>query len=356
MDAIRIGIAGLGRAGWGMHGPEVDAQAGKFKFVACCDTDPAHLKRFTDKYTSCVAYADIRDLVADPAVELVSVATRTTEHVEHALLALRAGKHVFLEKPIAVSYQQALKLKAAAAKARGRLFIRHNRRFEAGFAHVMEIMQSSMLGHVYEIKLRRNGYSRRDDWQTVIRAGGGQLLNWGPHIIDHALQFLGSPVAEQWSDLQKIAAVGDAEDHVHIILLGRKGRLVDLQISGGAALGEPEYLVLGTKGALQSVGNEFRLRYLDPASKLAKRRPKPDVIMDGFGTPDNLKWIDKTIPVSPKSGADMTKTIWECLHDSIRRGKPFPITLDQAIEVMRVVSAARTGTRFEIKGRGGRRG
>lgn len=343
-NPIRIGIVGLGRAGWGMHGPEIDSAGGKFRIVAGCDVDADHRKRFAGKY-GCPVYRRIEDLIADAQVELVDIATRSTEHVTHAQMALKADKDVFLEKPIAVSYSEALKLKPAIRRSRGKLYVRHNRRFEPGFQHIREIMASGILGQVYEIKLRRNGYGRRDDWQTLIRCGGGQLLNWGPHIIDHALRFLESPVADMWSDLKLVAAVGDAEDHLRIILKGRNGRIVDLQISGGAAIPEPEHVVLGTRGGLRSSGNEIFLRYLDPKIKLVPRRAKAGTPKEGFGSPDNLKWIEETIPVAPKSGATMN-SIWDHLYESIRNGKPFPITLDEALGIMKVVSAAKKGTPY----------
>lgn len=344
---IGIGIVGLGRAGWGMHVPELQGKEDKFRIVAGCDPDAGQRRRFAGKFT-CALYRNLEELLRDPSVELVDVASRSPEHVTQALQALRAGKHVFLEKPISLSHAEGLKLKQAQSRCKGKLFIRHNRRFEPGFQHIQEIMRSGILGWVYEIKLRRNGFARRDDWQALIRCGGGQLLNWGPHIIDHALRFLESPVAEQWSDLKRVAAVGDAEDHVHIILKGKNGRVVDLQISGGAALGEPEYLVLGTRGALQSSGEEIKLRYLDPKRKLSPRQAKAGTPKEGFGTPDRLHWIEKTIKVAPKSGAVMT-TIWDCLYESIRHGKRFPISLDQALDVMRIVSAAKRGSPFMAK-------
>lgn len=71
------------------------------------------------------------------------------------------------------------------------LYLRHNRRVESGFEKVNEIIDSGVLGDVFSIKLTRNGYSRRCDWQTISEFGGGQLLNWGPHIVDHCRVFAG---------------------------------------------------------------------------------------------------------------------------------------------------------------------
>lgn len=341
---IRVGIAGLGRAGYGMHLNELRSRGGKFEIVVACDPARDRRERMAEA-CGCRTVAGIEELIADPEVELVDVATRTTDHVPHALLALAAGKQVFLEKPIAVTYTEARKLVPAAAASKGNLYVRHNRRFETAFQHIREIIASRILGDVFEIKLRRNSYGRRDDWQTLIPCGGGQLRNWGPHIIDHALRFLESPVADVWSDLRRVAAVGDAEDHLKIVLKGQNGRVVDLEISGGAAVGEPEYIVLGKKGGLTCSGNEISLRYLDPKKKLPQLRAKSGNPNEGFGSADPLRWVEKTITARPRLRCK-PDDIWDYLYAAIREGERFPITLDEALEVMRIISLTKKGTPF----------
>lgn len=349
-NPVRIAIVGLGRAGglgsWQMHINELKGREGKFRIVAACDIIKERRQAMVSAF-KCQSYARIEDLVQDPDIELVDIATRSVDHTSHAITALKAGKHVFLEKPIAVNYNEARKLMAQAKRSRGTLYIRHNRRFEPGFQHIMEIMASGLLGEIYEIKLRRHSYQRRCDWQTIRKFGGGQLLNWGPHIIDHGLRMLESPLAGIWSDLKRVAAVGDAEDHLKIILKGKNGRIVDLEISGGVALPEPEYLVFGTKGSLTCDEKEIKLRYLDPKVKLPPRKALSGTPgTRGADAPqDNLTWISKTTPVSPASKLDLN-SIWDALYESIRNGKAFPIKPGEALEVMRVVSEARKGSRF----------
>jgi predicted dehydrogenase len=181
-----------------------------------------------------------------------------------------------------------------------------------------------------------------------MRLGGGQLLNWGPHIVDHALQFLESPVASMWSDLKKVAAVGDAEDHLKIVLRGTSGRLVDLEISGGCALGEPVYWVAGSKGALTSNEKTIELRYIDPKAKLGSRRAKAGVPEYGsFGSKESLPWITESREVRKDISPEC---IWDALYATIREGAPFRVTLEESLEVMRVLSAARKGTPFENVG------
>jgi len=349
---VGVGIVGLGRAGWSMQTYELDERKGMFEIVAACDIEGDRCEKMAERY-GCNTYLKIEDLVADPNVELVSIATRSPDHVPHALLALRAGKSVLVEKPMATTYAEAKKLKPAAAKAKGKLFVRHNRRFEASFQHIREIIASGILGKVFEIKLRRNSYQRRDDWQTLIGCGGGQLLNWGPHIIDHALRFLESPVAEIWSDLKLIAAVGDAEDHLRVILKGKNGRIVDLEISGGAALREPEYIVLGKKGALICGGGQIQLRYIDPKQRLSRARANPgtpgmEACFHQVGRQEPLRWIEKTVPIRPKAKCKESD-IWNHVYATMRERRKFPITLDEALDVMRVVSKVKEGTAFAAR-------
>ncbi|MBN1554614.1 MAG: Gfo/Idh/MocA family oxidoreductase [Phycisphaerae bacterium] len=343
---IRVGIVGLGRAGWNMHCRELEGREKKFQIVAGCDPIQERRELLAKKYGA-KTYRTVEELISDPDVEMVDIANRQEDHVSDALKALKAGKYVFLEKPIAVSYQEALKLKAARNKRK--LFIRHNRRFEPAFQHIREIIASGLLGDVFEIKLRRNGFQRRDDWQTLKKCSGGQLLNWGPHLVDHGLQFLESPLAELWSNLKCVAAAGDAEDHLKIILVGKTGRLVDIEISGGAVLSEPVYIVLGSKGALTSDDASIHLKYLDPKKKLAPRKADPGTpAVNSFGSKDDLRWIEKDIKVDPKAGCRMDH-IWDHLHTAIREKKAFPITLDQSLEVMRVISQVKQGTPFDGK-------
>ena len=348
-NPIRLGIAGLGRAGWGMHCPELDGKENLFRIVAGCDTLAEKRERFAAKY-GCPAYRTVEQLVADPNVEMVSVATRSIDHLQHALLALAAGKHVFQEKPITVDYAEAKRLAAAARRAKGKLFIRHNRRNETAFLHIREIMASGILGEVYEIRLMRGGYARRDDWQTLKRYGGGQLLNWGPHIVDHLLRLLDAPVKDLWSSLKRIAAVGDAEDHLHVVATGTNGRVVDMTIGGGAAIMGPDYLLWGTRGALQCTGNTITVRYLDPKAKLPRRRPNPGDPGAAFGSSEALPWIEKTFEANPKETWD----IWDELYAAVRRRKRFPVALEEAVEVMKVITEAKRGTGFESRPRGAR--
>lgn len=347
-NRIKVGVWGAGRAGYGMHAGEVERSSDQFEIVAVCDILPDHCEEFAKRVEGVRTYSDAAEFLADSDIEMVTVATRSPDHTAHALQALEAGKYVFIEKPIALTYEDALKLKKATETFPGKLYCRHNRRFEPAFVHIREIIAAGTIGDVYEVKLRRHTYHRRNDWQTIIDCGGGQLNNWGPHIVEHSLRFLDSPVAEIWSDLKKIAACGDAEDHLKIVMKGENGRVVDMEISGGAAIKEPDYIIFGTKGALTCAGKEITLKYLDPEQKLEKIEALPDTppIHGSFGNTEKLEWIEETLDVAPSCGCD-TDTIWKHVFAAIRDNVDYPITIDQAIEVVRVTEIVKNNSEFK---------
>jgi scyllo-inositol 2-dehydrogenase (NADP+) len=360
---IGVGIVGVGRAGWGMQCRELNARTDRFAVVAACETFAPWRDRFAHAYPQAHVTESLEAMLKNPAVDLVSIATPTSTHCEHALTALAAGKDVFLEKPIAVTLDETRQLVAASEKGPGRLFIRHNRRFEAGFRAIRAILAEGLLGRVATIKLSRVSFGRRNDWQTLLEFGGGQLGNWGSHIIDHALQFLEAPdkpLRSVAGYLDRVAAVGDAEDHLKIVLQGHSGTVVDIEISGGAALPAPEYLIWGTRGALSCSGRQITLRYLDPAVALEPRVPYAGVpgaefvLPDGslplgertigsnFGQPETLSWIEekREAPVCDQG------MIWDALYETLVHGAPFPIRLEEAVAVMEVINQVRVGSPF----------
>ncbi|MFW6292290.1 MAG: Gfo/Idh/MocA family protein [Spirochaetota bacterium] len=354
-NPIRIGLVGLGRAGMHGHLRELANYPDRFVVRAGYDPIPERRAELQEK-TGARPHDSLDALIDDPEVELVDVANRSVDHFETVSRALDAGKIALVEKPMSVTHDDARRLVERDRElGGGRLYVRHNRRFDPDFVHLQEIIGSGILGTVYEIKLRRHKFDRRNDWQTVREYGGGQLLNWGAHVVDHALQLLGGPVASMWSDLKRVAAAGDAEDHVRIVLRGEPlsgsgaggghgglgGRVVDVEISGGVAIGEPIYQVYGTRGTLAGSTSEFTLRYIDPKTELAQK--EVDLAPpNGYGSGEELPWIDETRTVAPST----RETMWDGLYAAIREDGTYPITNEQALEVMRVIGEARAGTAF----------
>ena len=349
-DRIKVGIIGLGRAGWAMHAAELQKFSDMFSITAVCDVDLKRAKSVRDRLGPDVhCYQKHGDLITDPEVELVAIACRSPEHAAYALEALKQGKYVVLDKPIAMDYAEAKKLLAADRKYPGRLFCRQNRRFEPEFNHVLEIMDSGVLGKIYMIRHSIFSYQRRNDWQTIRRCGGGQLNNWGPHLLDHAVQLVGDKVKTVNGILRRTTAVGDAEDFFKILITGNNGRIIDVEFSGGAAIAGNVYEVHGDRGSLvlpSGANAQFHLKYLDPEYPLADIKadagtpPLPINGWEPYRNPEKLHWIEKTFPVAPHND-DNIGTIYRHVYNAIRLGIPYRIKVAESVEVVRVAELVR---------------
>ena len=108
-DRIRVGVWGLGRAGNGMHFHELGLYPDLYEVVAGCDIDVERREAAVKKIPSLHVYDNSADFLKNPDIELVTIATRSPDHVKHAIEAAEAGKYVMVEKPIACTYADALK-------------------------------------------------------------------------------------------------------------------------------------------------------------------------------------------------------------------------------------------------------
>ncbi len=335
---IKVGIVGLGRAGRLAHAKEVAKYPELFEITAGCDRADDRRKDLSPEFDKARVYASFDELLADPNVELVSIATRHPDHVPMALKALDAGKYVVVEKPCAVSYDEMRALTAQNEKRPGRIFLRHNRRFEAAFQKTQELLKTGVLGKVSMIKLYRHvGYCRRNDWMTMSQFAGGLLTNWGPHLVDQALQLLGSPVVDCWADLKSCICIGDADDQVKILLKAANGCVADIEITGTVLLEGRNIEVWGERGTLvfgqQEAPGVIRMRYVDPAIAFNPLKPHPENPPMQYGNfEETLRFVDQRVDLPVE---DMS-VMWVHVHRAIREGVPYPITVEHGAEVVRI--------------------
>jgi predicted dehydrogenase len=292
-------------------------------------------------------YTTYRQMIEDPQVELIVVSTRSHEHAPMSIAAMRGSKDVLVEKPIATTLRDADRMIKVARETGQRLLVRQNRRFDPHFLHARELIQSGKLGKVFSISLRQHGYQHRADWQTLRKYGGGQLLNWGPHVVDWGMRLLGSPAVDVWSDLKRIASAGDAEDHVKLIIRGENGCVLDIEISTAAAIGGASVHILGEYGALLLQGGKWHMRRLSARSVREMKRVKADELthQPGYVSPVQLQWIDEQFPVAPKK----TYSFWRELHKTLKKGSNFPISLQEVRDNLRILELARKGTPFSMR-------
>jgi len=338
-DALRVGLCGLGRGAITMVQRDM-LPLPVARIVACTDL-LANRAHAVAAAVGARAVRDLDALVKDPEVELVVISTRSNEHAAMAAKALRAGKHVLVEKPIAPTLGETDKLLRLAKKIErssgARLFVRHNRRFDAPFQLAQRVVESGKIGKLFAFSLRVHGFNPRSDWQTLRKFGGGQLLNWGSHMLDWALQLLGAPVVDVWADLRRVVAAGDADDHVKIVLRGANGVVGDIETSSGAALGAPPWHLLGTRGSLIIEGHHARLKYLAgkgmPKIKASSATP---AVGPANVNAASLQWIEESPPVVRQTPA----TFWDSLYRSIRKETVFPVKLEEVRELMRIIDLA----------------
>lgn len=341
---IRVGILGLGRAGWDIHARQLKNRKA---FAVTAVADPLPERRAeAARELGCRTFADPRALLAAGGTDLVVVATRSVDHAAHAVAALARGNHVVCEKPMAMSVAEADRMIAASRRARRRLFIHQNYRWFDEYVHLQEIVDSRTLGEVFQVTARWTGYARRNDWQTLRRNGGGVLNNTGPHLLDMALQFLGSRCVDVWADLKHVKDAGDCEDHVKLLLRGANGRVCDLEISTAHAAPATKWTILGSAGALTSDGTTSHLKWYDPR-KVRKLSVWNGAALhraygvDGKG--EKLPWRERTVPAKPRRPAG---TFYDNVEAVLLRGGRLVVTPESVRELIRVIAVAKRGTRF----------
>lgn len=151
------------------------------------------------------AYESFEAVLADPAVDVVTIATPNDCHKELVIRALEAGKHVICEKPVEMSVA-ALDEMIAAADRTGKLFTVHqNRRWDVDFLAMKKIVESGEIGELINIESRVHG-SRGipSDWRCTKACGGGMILDWGVHLIDQILQIITEPIVHVYCETTHI--------------------------------------------------------------------------------------------------------------------------------------------------------
>lgn len=333
-EKIRVGVVGLGRAGWDIHVKRLRDDS-RFEIGAVADFEASRRSEAHDEF-GCETYTDFESLLKDSNCELVILASPSVQHGPQSIAAMEAGKHVVVEKPMAMSTDEAGLMIDAAAAAGKELFVHQNFRYNPQVAHLREVMASGVLGKIFEIRVRALSFNRRNDWQTLQKLGGGTLNNTCPHYIDVALQLLESPVKQMFSDLKLTTDAGDADDHVKLLLKGENGRVIDIEVSTSCAFSEPRWTLLGTAGTLRSDGKISELKYFDP-------NELPTLVVDEsppagrqYGTGEVLPWKEERRPTEGAVPTDFYDNVFAVL----REGAAQEITPESVREVIRIIEEA----------------
>ena len=173
MKKVKYGIIGLGWFGE-FHG-EALASLPNVELHSLCTRTESRLKDLGEKFGVSNLYTDYNEMLADPELEAVSITTMWDQHTEPTLAALRAGKHVFLEKPMASTVADCQAIVDAAHAAEGYFMVGHIVRFNPRYAAVKREIEAGKIGKIVSIYARRN---------VPVSIGAAVLPKIGPIIGD----------------------------------------------------------------------------------------------------------------------------------------------------------------------------
>lgn len=337
---IGVGIAGLGRAGWGLHAMTLATMPEEFRVAAVCDPLESRRDEAQAQF-ACQAYADFADLVDDASVELVVIAMPSHLHAELAIEAMRRGKHVLVEKPFASTLDEVDRMIATARETGMILTASHNRRYEPAFLKVRDIIDSGKLGRIVQMRIAAHQFRRRWDWQTLTEFGGGMLANTGTHVIDQALTLIDAPEPEVFCHMDYTPlSAGDAEDHVKVVLRAPGEPLIDMEFTDACAYPQEQWLVMGTQGSLTASQRQFHWRYIDPdllPAREVSRVPTPDRSYNR----EELAWIEESSDLPAEPTTMMNGRLYRDLHATLREGRPLAITPESLRRQLKVLDMCR---------------
>jgi len=206
MDKLRIGVIGLGWFGE-IH---CDAMTGtpNMELAALCTRTPERLAALGEKYGVTKTYTDYYDMLADPDIDAVSITTMWDQHTEPALEALAAGKHVFVEKPMASTVEDCEKIMAAAEKSPGILQIGHIARFNPRFRAAKKAIDEGQIGKIVSMTARRNIPGA---WTPEILNKIGPIVGDTIHDTDLMLWFTGDSIVSAYAQTTDVRGLANPD-------------------------------------------------------------------------------------------------------------------------------------------------
>lgn len=247
-----VGIIGAGK--FSVRHIQAFSAQGDFRLVAANRRDPELLRDFCERYST-KGYRHYRELLADPEVDAVLIATPHHLHAEIACAAAEAGKDILLEKPMALSSEESKLINRKAGEHQVVLMIGQTARFISGYINARKIIDDGRLGQIVHIQGISNTYwmgPDRKTWHLKKKSGGGYLFTLGVHQLDLILQLADAPV------VSVRAKVGTAfheqeTDDFGMIWLSFKNGVVATLVYTGFREGVPEVglEIFGTKSQLK---------------------------------------------------------------------------------------------------------
>jgi predicted dehydrogenase len=324
---IRVGLLAYGAIG-DEHSKAVSATSG-LRLTAVADTNPDRLAAAKVLAPDITTFTDSTQMLDSQLIDLVIISTPPNSHYAWAKESLERGLNVIIEKPMALSIEHCDELMALAAAKNLLLVVYQNRRFDADFVTMKQIIDSGTIGEVFSYESFVGGYSKPCSyWHSMVDVSGGAIFDWGSHFIDQILAILPGPVDTVNAVNQKRLwnHVTNA-DHADVSITFKDGARATFTNSDLAAARKPKFYVLGTTGAI--IGN------WDPAAGTAPA-DLPAILT--VHRSDGTSEVVANSLVTPFS-------FHQSVVDFLNHGTPMNITTAQSRDVVAIMQAAEESAR-----------
>lgn len=220
MDNINWGIIGCGNVTEKKSGQAYN-KVPNSKLVAVMRRDAAKAADYAARHNVGKWYSEAEKLLNDTEVNAVSIATPPAFHLDYAILALKKGLNVYVEKPVTRTAQEAQAMADAVKKYNGKLTVAHYRRALPMFLYVKELLAKNAIGDVRTVQIRMWKSIKPDliansetNWRVQPElSGGGYFHDLAPHQLDLMLYYFGEPARYHGFSLNQ-SGVNPADDHV----------------------------------------------------------------------------------------------------------------------------------------------
>lgn len=331
---INVAVVGYGYAGRNFHAYLVSLAEG-LNLYAISTRDPQRQALAAADHPQAKIYPDLEAVLADPAVGLVVLATPHHTHCDLAVRAMQAGKHVVVDKIMAMNAAEAEAMIAARDRNRVLLSVFHNRRWDWDYLTVRQVIQDGLLGEPYYFEAGIFNYRPPHGWRGIKAQSGGILFDWPAHFVDQALQLVPSPVHSVFCQIvYRPVWTTDIGNYAKLILRFANDVLYQIEIANLAAASRPRWLVLGTLGGLVKYGldpqeSALRVGRIDEAEEDPANYARVRTTVGG-------QMEERVIP----SVRGSWKAYYQNIADVLTKGAELIVKPEQILPLMRVYDAA----------------
>ena len=350
MKPLRVGVIGCGRAAYLHHLPAL-ARIAEAQAVALADPSPEALNAVGDHFEVNRRSSDYRRLLEDPSIDAVCITAPSYLHTEIALEAMDAGKHLLVEKPLALSVEDCDLLIERASGSSVRTMLGFNLRWHRHVRRARELIEAGELGKLKLITTAFVSHSLDGEipaWRADPARGGGLLAMQAVHHLD-LWRFLLSQEIDRVACLAAMDADPQVGPATAGVVASSDGG-VEISSAFCARTGqENQFAVYGSDGWLQA--SLYRFDGVETTS----RDGTPGDIRSHLRRPARfLTQLTRAFPMLRRGGdgAASFDAEWRHFADAIQHDKPIECDFEDGREVCRVLSAvlesARTGTTVRI--------